>query len=151
MTGQPEAPGLTLEFGLSCARAGDEEAKVAPAPDRPCQGIQREMEALLQDPQTTNDERVRAANLYRLHGEPAKAVALLDAVLKADPGYSSAVAIRAFLLAEKEPARFRAIVRNPAAVTPGAKMPAQPGYDDATLDALTAYFKRFAPSVKDSE
>ena len=28
-------------------------------------------------------------------------------------------------------------------VTPGAKMPAQPGYDDATLDALTAYFKTF--------
>jgi len=24
-------------------------------------------------------------------------------------------------------------------------MPGQPGYDDATLDALTAYFKAFAP------
>lgn len=47
-------------------------------------------------------------------------------------------------VAEKEPERFRAIIRNPGAVTPGAKMPGQPGYDDATLDALTAYFKAFA-------
>lgn len=54
-------------------------------------------------------------------------------------------------MAERDPARFRAIVRNPAAVMPGAKMPAQPGYDDATLDALTAYFKRFAGPAKDSE
>jgi len=46
-------------------------------------------------------------------------------------------------MADEDPARFRAIIRNPAAVTPGAKMPGQPGYDDATLDALTAYFKTF--------
>ena len=47
-------------------------------------------------------------------------------------------------LADKDPRRFRSIVRDPAAVTPGAKMPGQPGYDDATLDALAAYFKTFA-------
>ena len=47
-------------------------------------------------------------------------------------------------IADKHPERFRAIIRNPAAVTPGAKMPGQPGYDDATLDALTAYFRTFA-------
>jgi mono/diheme cytochrome c family protein len=46
--------------------------------------------------------------------------------------------------AQKYTARFRAVIRNPAAVTAGAKMPGQPGYDDATLDALTAYFKTFA-------
>jgi len=46
--------------------------------------------------------------------------------------------------AEKNPARFRQTIRNPASVTPGAKMPGQPGYDDATLDALTAYFRTFA-------
>jgi len=40
--------------------------------------------------------------------------------------------------------RFRQTIRNPSAVTPGAKMPAQPGYNNATLDALTAYFKAFA-------
>ena len=47
-------------------------------------------------------------------------------------------------MASTDPARFRAIVRNPAAVSPGATMPPQPGYDDATLDALTAYFRIFA-------
>ena len=39
---------------------------------------------------------------------------------------------------------FRQTIRNPASVTPGAKMPAHADYDDATLDALTAYFKTFA-------
>lgn len=39
--------------------------------------------------------------------------------------------------------RFRQIIRNPASVTKGAKMPAHGDYDDATLDALTAYFKTF--------
>lgn len=47
-------------------------------------------------------------------------------------------------MARNEPARFRAIIRNPAQVTPGAKMPGEPGYDDATLEALLAYFRTFA-------
>jgi mono/diheme cytochrome c family protein len=46
-------------------------------------------------------------------------------------------------LASNDRERFRRIIRNPASVNPDAKMPAQPGYDDATLDALTAYFKTF--------
>jgi len=41
-------------------------------------------------------------------------------------------------------ARFHQIIRDPASVTHGAKMPAHKDYDDATLDALTAYFKTFA-------
>lgn len=49
-------------------------------------------------------------------------------------------------LANDNRKRFQQTVRNPASVTPGAKMPAQPNYDDATLDALTAYFKTFATS-----
>jgi mono/diheme cytochrome c family protein len=47
-------------------------------------------------------------------------------------------------MARDDEARFRAVIREPARVTPGAKMPGQPGYDDATLDALTAYFRSFA-------
>jgi len=54
-------------------------------------------------------------------------------------------------IADKHPEKFRAIIRNPAAVTPGAKMPGQPGYDDATLDALTAYFKTFANEGADTK
>jgi mono/diheme cytochrome c family protein len=46
-------------------------------------------------------------------------------------------------MARTDPARFRQIIRNPASVTPSAKMPGQPGYNDATLDALTAYFRTF--------
>jgi mono/diheme cytochrome c family protein len=49
-------------------------------------------------------------------------------------------------LADTDASRFRQIIRNPASVTPGAKMPGQPGYDDATLDALTAYFRTFSGS-----
>jgi hypothetical protein len=47
-------------------------------------------------------------------------------------------------LAHTDPRRFHAIIHDPASVKPDTKMPAQPGYDDATLDALTAYFKTFA-------
>ena len=42
--------------------------------------------------------------------------------------------------------RFRQIIRNPVAVNPKAMMPAHTGYDDATLDAYTAYFKTFDPA-----
>jgi mono/diheme cytochrome c family protein len=49
-------------------------------------------------------------------------------------------------LAQNDAPRFRRIIHDPASVTPGAKMPGEPGYDDATLDALTAYFKTFACS-----
>jgi hypothetical protein len=47
-------------------------------------------------------------------------------------------------VASSTPARFHQIIRDPASVTPGAKMPAHKDYDDATLDALTAYFRTFA-------
>jgi mono/diheme cytochrome c family protein len=47
-------------------------------------------------------------------------------------------------IADQQGKLFRQIVRNPASVTPGAKMPAHPDYNDATLDALTAYFRTFA-------
>jgi mono/diheme cytochrome c family protein len=46
--------------------------------------------------------------------------------------------------AQDDSRRFRRIIRNPASVTPGAKMPAHADYDDATLDALTAYFRTFS-------
>jgi hypothetical protein len=47
-------------------------------------------------------------------------------------------------LANDDGKKFRQIIRSPTSVTPSAKMPAQPGYDEATLNALTAYFKTFA-------
>jgi mono/diheme cytochrome c family protein len=49
-------------------------------------------------------------------------------------------------IAQSDSERFMRIIRNPASVTPGARMPGEPGYNRATLEALTAYFKTFAPS-----
>ena len=47
-------------------------------------------------------------------------------------------------MAEEDGRRFRQAIRDPASVKAGAKMPAHADYDDATLDALTAYFRTFA-------
>ena len=46
--------------------------------------------------------------------------------------------------AEEDGGRFRLTIRKPTALKPDAKMPAHSDYDDATLDALTAYFRTFA-------
>ncbi|MGA3049921.1 MAG: c-type cytochrome [Terracidiphilus sp.] len=46
--------------------------------------------------------------------------------------------------ANEDGKQFRQIIRNPASVTPGAEMPSHAEYDDATMDALTAYFRTFA-------
>lgn len=70
-----------------------------------------EIEGLLNDPATTTDEQIRAANLYRLNGEPARAAALLDPVLASDPASTSAVALRAYLMAEAQPAEAAALIR----------------------------------------
>jgi cytochrome c2 len=48
-------------------------------------------------------------------------------------------------VALSDPARFMRFIHDPASVTPGARMPGEPDYDRATLQALTAYFKTFAP------
>jgi len=57
---------------------------------------------------------------------------------------------RAWLQLAKDAAqdghRFRQTIRNPTSSNPKATMPAHTSYDDATLDALTAYFKTFAPA-----
>jgi cytochrome c2 len=47
--------------------------------------------------------------------------------------------------------RFKQTIHDPASVTPGAKMPAHGDYDDATLNALAAYFKTFSGVHADSE
>lgn len=47
-------------------------------------------------------------------------------------------------IADADGARFRRTIRDPESVTPGAKMQPHRDYDDATLDALTAYFRTFA-------
>lgn len=46
------------------------------------------------------------------------------------------------------PKEFAAYVRAPNSVNPRAQMPGNPGYDDATLAALIAYFRTFAAATK---
>jgi predicted Zn-dependent protease len=71
---------------------------------------EKEMRALLAE-SATSEERIRAANFYRLHGDPKQAVTLLDGVLKEEPDHSAALAIRAFLLAEDQPEQAAALIR----------------------------------------
>ncbi len=46
------------------------------------------------------------------------------------------------------PGDFAAYVRSPRSKNPHAKMPGNPPYDDATLAALTAYFRAFSETGK---
>ena len=50
--------------------------------------------------------------------------------------------------ADSAPRDFDAYVRNPRSVTPGAQMPGNPEYNDATVQALLAYFRTFLTKAK---
>jgi hypothetical protein len=50
--------------------------------------------------------------------------------------------------AATDPTRFEDYIHNPQSIQASAKMPAHADYDQATLDALTAYFKTFTPVRK---
>jgi mono/diheme cytochrome c family protein len=52
--------------------------------------------------------------------------------------------------ATASPKYFAAYIRNPQSQNSHAQMPANPGYDDATLQALTAYFRTFSSSTSSS-
>jgi len=51
-------------------------------------------------------------------------------------------------MAGQTPKQFAAYVKNPQGVAQYAKMPANPAYDEATLHALTAYFRSFDRAAK---
>jgi hypothetical protein len=50
--------------------------------------------------------------------------------------------------AVSSPEYFAAYVRDPKAKNPHAEMPGNPGYDDATIGALRAYFQTLSPQEK---
>ncbi len=50
--------------------------------------------------------------------------------------------------ADKSPAYFVSHIRDPQSVDPKATMPANANFDDATVQALTAYFKNFSTGVQ---
>jgi len=49
---------------------------------------------------------------------------------------------------DASPKDFAAYVRNPKTLVKTAEMPGNPGYDDATVEALIAYFRTFLPKGK---
>ena len=51
-------------------------------------------------------------------------------------------------IARDDSKQFKQIIHEPKSVSAKATMPAHTEYDDATLGALTAYFKTFAPEVR---
>ena len=51
-------------------------------------------------------------------------------------------------LAASSPKDFGAYIRAPQTNNPQAQMPGNPDYDDATLNALTAYFQTFSQTTK---
>jgi mono/diheme cytochrome c family protein len=52
------------------------------------------------------------------------------------------------MMATSAPSQFAAYVRNPRGKAQYAEMPAYPNYDDATLEALTSYFRTFDPAKR---
>jgi|SRR3984957_9551828 cytochrome c2 len=53
-------------------------------------------------------------------------------------------------LAANSPDFFAAYVRDPKSKNPNTQMAASPEYDDATMTALIAYFRKFAPAQKEA-
>ena len=111
----------------------------------------KEIADLLKDPAATLDERVQAANYYRLHHEDAAAQAQLDWVLKQGPAHPGAVVIRSYMMTTAKPSRpaeAAALLRR--AIAAGKESPAvffvllaavenvTPPADDAPARALAA-------------
>lgn len=89
------------------------------------------------DPEVQEGFRIAQQNCFRCHNQGAEGGTksghpwlVLSAWAGAKPEY------------------FSVYVRDPRAKNPNAQMPGNPGYDDATLQALTAYFRTFAAREK---
>jgi len=75
----------------------------------------QELIDLLRSPEATHDERTRAANAFRINGEPKAARSLIERVRKDEPYHPGAVVVQAFLLAgEGKRAEAAAMLREAA-------------------------------------
>lgn len=89
------------------------------------------------NPAVKDGYRIAAQNCFRCHN------------MGGEGGEKSGIPWTAVaVMAARAPRDFAAYVRAPQAKNPKAQMPGNPHYDDATLDALTEYFRTFAPSTK---
>ena len=109
----------------SLARAARWKLVAAHATKGRWEVARKELDALMKDPAASDEERVQAANYYRLNHEEPAAVALLDGVLKAHPDDAGAVVTRAYMLigAEK-PAEAVALIEKALAAAKGPAKPA---------------------------
>ena len=89
------------------------------------------------DPDVQNGFRIAAQNCFRCHNQGR------EGGQKSGRPWEMLGGRAAF-----SPHDFAAYIRAPLAKNPRAQMPANPQYDDATLGALTAYFRAFSPSTK---
>lgn len=89
------------------------------------------------DPAVQAGYRISQQNCLRCHGPES------DEPLKGKLTWAGVA-----IFAAQAPKNFAAYVRNPKAVAKDAHMPPNPTYDDATLDALTAYFRTLAAAEK---
>ncbi|QDV37118.1 tetratricopeptide repeat protein [Tautonia plasticadhaerens] len=83
----------------------------------------KELIALLNEPDSTIDERVQAADFFRQNGESALAGKLVDQVLDHKPGHSGAVVLKAYLL-DEEGRTAEAVDRLRSAIELGEQPPA---------------------------
>jgi cytochrome c2 len=81
--------------------------------------------------------RIAQQNCFRCHDAGG------EGGLKSGRSWETLAAIAA-----GSPRDFAAYIRAPLSLNPHTQMPANPQYDDATLNALTSYFRTFAPSTK---
>jgi mono/diheme cytochrome c family protein len=90
-----------------------------------------------QDREVQNGFRIAEQNCFRCHN------AGREGGQKSGLSWESLSAFAA-----TSPKDFAAYIRAPLAKNPRAQMPGNPQYDDATLAALTAYFRTFSKAAK---
>jgi hypothetical protein len=89
------------------------------------------------DPATQQGYTIARQNCFRCHNEGAEGGTKAGLTWEAIARFSATA-----------PEFFDSYVRDPKKVNPAAHMDGSPGYDDATLNALHAYFKPFAEVPK---
>jgi tetratricopeptide (TPR) repeat protein len=82
----------SARWNLALARAAKGETAQA----------KTEVGTLLQDPKTTAEERVQAADFFRRHGDEARAVEQIGLVLKEQPAHPGAITYKALMLLAKD-------------------------------------------------
>lgn len=90
-----------------------------------------------QDPAVQAGYHIAQQNCFRCHGPES-----------GEPWKGKLTWAGIAMFASQAPKNFAAYVRDPQAISKAAQMPANPSYDEPTLQALIAYFRTFASPEK---